>query len=88
MCVFQWEPLTPEVCIFKWEPLTPENLLIIVTIFVALFGERIWKKIDKENKIPDPITPKTIVSIPNGMKEYMVFFMFKFDCRSSIWNSM
>jgi len=38
------------MCIFKWEPLTPQEILIIAAILVALFGERIWKKIEKGNK--------------------------------------
>jgi len=36
--------------ILKWEALRPQELLIIAAILVALFGERIWKRIDKENK--------------------------------------
>ncbi len=35
---------------FKWEPITPQELLIIAAIFVALFGERIWRWLDKKNK--------------------------------------
>lgn len=38
------------MCIFQWKPLTPQEILILLTIIVALFGERIWKHFDKKNK--------------------------------------
>jgi hypothetical protein len=34
----------------KWEPLTIQDILILIAILVALFGERLWKTVDKKNK--------------------------------------
>ncbi len=36
--------------IFHWKPLTIQEILLIFTIFVALFGERVWRWFDKKNK--------------------------------------
>lgn len=38
------------MCIIKWEPITTQEILIFFAILVALFGERIWKKIEKKVK--------------------------------------
>jgi len=32
--------------IFQWAPLTPSEVLLLLAVLVALFGERLWRMID------------------------------------------
>ena len=36
--------------IFEWKSLTPQEIIMLAAILVALFGEKVWKKIEKGNK--------------------------------------
>ena len=37
-------------CLFKWEALSPQDILVMIAILVALFGERLWKLWDGHKK--------------------------------------
>ena len=36
--------------IFKWAPLTPSDVLLLLAVLVALFGERLWRMVDNSCK--------------------------------------